>query len=364
MVVKKICILLLLSGCLSSVCWGQLYSTETSREERKMICVWESAPLLITPENSSAAVTTIYFGEIVKTIGNPAFVKEEQAVYQHVQAADGKSGWIQEKLLIPNGRAVTVLEASRIYLRPRTVSTITDEFFEAGDLVIMSAAHADWVKLTGKSRKKAGWIKGRDHISASKEDIQVVALMEAALREKDILKRKEKLKALSENPAISNNSLREVVVEKSEKSTEEMDNLPLMGESDLQRTRGGAVWDSSLDVLLPATSTSVNSELYRKSITNPLTRETIEYIVETGSVFKVEAPAHVETIYFAYHKTLPVGTRVQLDIPDNAGFLELKIVGRLPSDKHQIIGLSKTCMETVFGTDSPKSATISYKKKQ
>ena len=363
MVVKKLFILLV-GGCLSSICFGQNFSYDESVSDysrTSLICVWQTGTMYAVPGEKATELTVLYFGEKLTSLDEEHYNKADQTVYLKVEGADGKTGWIEEDAVIEGERTVMVLDRSRVYLRPQTVSTITDQFFEKGELAIMSGRYRDWVQLTGKGKNKSGWIRGKENVSTSTNDIQLAVLIEKAMQEEDVLIRKEKLLALSRQASGANHLFSDMIADK---SSEAVGNLPLMAETDLQRTRGGVVWDSSIDLLKPEEPRAINSELYRKRITNPITRETTEYIVEIGAVSEIEPPVHVQTIYFAYHKTLPTGSRIQLDIPDNSGFVELEIVGRLPKEKHGIIGLSRICMETVFGTNNPKSATISYKNHQ
>ena len=66
------------------------------------------------------------------------------------------------------------------------------------------------------------------------------------------------------------------------------------------------------------------------------------------------------TRFYAYHKTLPLGTKVNLLLPENAGFIELEIVGRLNANSTAELGLSPDCVQLVKGASANDLVTITY----
>lgn len=66
------------------------------------------------------------------------------------------------------------------------------------------------------------------------------------------------------------------------------------------------------------------------------------------------------TRFYAYHKTLPLGTKVNLLIPDNSGYLELEIVGRLDPNSTADVGLSPACVNLIKGASKSDIVTITY----
>ena len=80
--------------------------------------------------------------------------------------------------------------------------------------------------------------------------------------------------------------------------------------------------------------------------------------IEVGNYMAIEDAAVQDTRYYGYHKNLPVGSVVNLHIPNNAGFVQVKIVNRLRADRKELIGLSPACIRLI-GKENP-TATISY----
>jgi hypothetical protein len=59
-----------------------------------------------------------------------------------------------------------------------------------------------------------------------------------------------------------------------------------------------------------------------------------------------------------YHKTLPVGTIVQMLLPDNPGFIELKVIGNL--QKNEGLGLPPGTIRRIFGDIIPPNVNVEY----
>jgi hypothetical protein len=97
------------------------------------------------------------------------------------------------------------------------------------------------------------------------------------------------------------------------------------------------------------------------------TTKTVEFIspavvlgktIEVGNYMAVEDVAVQDTRYYGYHKNLPVGSVINLHIPNNAGFVQVKIVNRLRADRKELIGLSPACIRLIGKENT--TATISY----
>ena len=66
------------------------------------------------------------------------------------------------------------------------------------------------------------------------------------------------------------------------------------------------------------------------------------------------------TRFYAYHKTLPLDTKVNLLLPDNAGFIEIEVVGRLANNSSADIALSPACVRILDGANTGGVVTITY----
>ncbi|MFN0201771.1 MAG: hypothetical protein ACKVTZ_09635 [Bacteroidia bacterium] len=72
----------------------------------------------------------------------------------------------------------------------------------------------------------------------------------------------------------------------------------------------------------------------------------------------VEPNNPASLVYTCYHPTLPIGTHIAVNIPENDGFMEFVVVGRL--SKHYGLGLNKTAIDRLFGVQPPLAVKIEY----
>ncbi len=64
--------------------------------------------------------------------------------------------------------------------------------------------------------------------------------------------------------------------------------------------------------------------------------------------------------FYAVHPYLPIGSTIKMQLPDNPGYIELIVVGKLNNERtNAIIGLSPACIEILRGAKS-QSVTIRY----
>ncbi|MEL6132942.1 MAG: hypothetical protein AAFR59_06215, partial [Bacteroidota bacterium] len=95
------------------------------------------------------------------------------------------------------------------------------------------------------------------------------------------------------------------------------------------------------------------------------TNETVQIVRETGTIQPVKAK-NPPNIYYAYHKTLPKGTKIRLEVPGASGkykWVELTVIDRLRSDNPNVVGLGKEVIQKVFKESQAKNvaaATILY----
>lgn len=53
--------------------------------------------------------------------------------------------------------------------------------------------------------------------------------------------------------------------------------------------------------------------------------------------------------FYAYHNELPVGSKVEIQIPNNSGFIELEVIGRMPRSSRGMIGISPAAARIMEG---------------
>ncbi|MEM7370077.1 MAG: LysM peptidoglycan-binding domain-containing protein [Bacteroidota bacterium] len=81
-------------------------------------------------------------------------------------------------------------------------------------------------------------------------------------------------------------------------------------------------------------------------------------VVEVLKYGKYENSAFKGKQFYAVHKELPIGTRMNMPIPNNVGFVEVEVVARLhPTSKFEI-GLSPSCIQLLQNGENKERVTL------
>jgi LysM repeat protein len=83
-------------------------------------------------------------------------------------------------------------------------------------------------------------------------------------------------------------------------------------------------------------------------------------VAETGTYGKFEDAFITDRTFYAAHKSLPSGTIVYMDVPNNAGFIEVEIVATLSPRSAAMVGLSPACIELLRSAGSNSEVTLIY----
>ena len=323
------------------------------------VCVYPVAGMRLQAGKNAQYVEPIKYGQEVKLLGDTAYVPSEARVYMRVQSKSGKIGWVHRFLFEMHANQVVVTRTSQIYGSPGAVTTITTAEFEAGELAAMSDFQEDWILLVGKKKQKKGWIKrsgGVEPISVSGTDIAIAALMEAALENPDVTGQITGLEAIQQQAGFNKSPLKSVVINKIE-SLVMQENQQAANPDYNQRVSSS----SSMDNAQPTETTSVlgsagqrvmassNPNKAEESVYDSNTGQNYRKVTERGSVYVVKGPANANSVFFAYHKDLPKGAKILINVPDNAGFVELEVINKLSQNRPQVIGLSQACLEAIYG---------------
>lgn len=350
-VVKKklaLCASLLLCFTLG---WSQSYPLFQS-SPGTLTCVWNKVPLRNAPGKSGPYVSRVFFGEQVEKVGEEAYLPEEKRTYVKVRSTDGKVGWVHEYLFVSGGTAAVILQTGQIYERPNTPSTITMHSFEPGEIVVMETSVGDWVNLVGREKKKSGWIKGLHKVTVEQQEIELATLLDNVQQEKSSAKRQEKLGALLEKAKQANSVLTPLVA--STLSTQSAGATLLATRSE---PLPSAPAPTRTNLVLPR---AVAPNLRTEAVRDPFSGRIRDEVIETGSIYPVQGPANPRTPFFAYHKSLPIGSKVFLQLPQGQGVIALEIVNRLRDDNPHVLGLAPSSLQLLFGDKVPETISISY----
>lgn len=349
---------------ISIICW--IFVPEASAQDRGegfgevAVCVYPVAGMRLQAGKNAQYIEPIKYGQEVTLLGDTAYVPSEARVYVRVQSKSGKIGWVHRYLFEMHANQVVVTRDAQIYGSPGAVTTITTAEFKAGELAAMSDFQEDWILLVGKKKEKKGWIRrsgGEEPISVNETDIAIAALMDAAIENPDITGQITGLEAIQQQPGFSKSPLKSVVIKKIEELVT-LENQRIANPTAANQ-RVDNSWQGTATP--PEETTSVLGTAGQRVMANnnPNRAEEMVYdsntgqnylkVTEKGGVYIVKGPENAESVYFAYHKDLPKGAKILVNIPDNAGFVELEVINKLSKNRPQVIGLSEACLEAIYG---------------
>ncbi|MEZ4828296.1 MAG: SH3 domain-containing protein [Bacteroidia bacterium] len=351
---KNHLLFILLFTCLYGVTPGQVYNYNNPHTGY-MVCVWDEAPVFAGPDKRSDILSVMQFGEEAERLGDEAFVSFENNTYYKVRSADGRVGWVNEFLFVPEGGTAVLLQEGRIFKRPNTVSTITVDRFYPGEIVILEDVAGQWVRLVSRNRARTGWIEGLEKVSVEPDDIELATLMHRIDEEPSSAMRKTLLEELAEVAQNNQTPMYDLILARYQG---ELSNRTL---ADLSAPVSSPTSDRARSV---TSSESNERGVYRgeepEIVYDPVTGKKSRKVTETGKIYEVLGPKNPSSIFFAYHKTLPIGSKIMIRIPDNQGYIELEIINRLRKDNPALLGLSNACIEALYGSAKPGSAEIFY----
>ncbi|MCB0850865.1 MAG: SH3 domain-containing protein [Bacteroidetes bacterium] len=365
MIPKKILILLTLGFFFTGFAFsqGEIFYQDTPVEETS-ICAYSSALMYESPGRNAPKIGTVLFTEELEHLGQEAFVRGENRNYVWVRSRGGIIGWINDSYLVRNSGVVVVLDNLPVYDRPGTASARTSQRFMAGDLAILSDFRDGWVHLFGEQKYIQGWIQGYDNVSVEQEDIEVASLMTEAMRITDPVQRRKQLNQIgSSTRALSPEMTR--ALQKAIDATYPSNTLT-QNEPDTETWQGGEDIFVDDNVNPSPGKTEIvdiySPGIHKKEVIDMQTGRSYQRVYETGTIQPVKSKK-AKDIYYAYHKTLPIGSNVLLKIPNYEGWIQLEIIARLRADNPHVVGLGPEVIQKVFGETQAKNiekATISY----
>lgn len=375
---------------------------ETVEPGAFFICAWETVRVHEYPNLGSSNVGSIVYTEEVRHNGREAFVRSENRNYLYVETEDGTQGWVNEAFLVQGGGAVVILDNAAIFSKPNTNTSITNQQFTGGEIVVLSEFRDGWVRLTGKKKEKEGWVQGYDKLSAEHFDIEAATLLASALAIQNSDDRMRELRELRGGRSYLSPEM-QIVIDRSIASASaptptynNQNNQPYNGpvyyddptpsqpaqqqpstpyyatgedafsnNSGASPTRSQNNQNTSAPVMRPTTAAPVNPYAYQeREVVDMASGQTYIRVRETGSIQPVKAKKP-GTEFYAYHKSLPIGSKVLMAVPGTEMFIELEVIARLRSDNPHMIGLGGETIKAVFGEIAAKdvgSVSIEYPK--
>ncbi len=322
-------------------------------DEDSLICAWPKAGVRDTPGDRGQYIQSIYFGEQVRLYSND-IRRADGKNFIHVETTSGRVGWVDQYYFISGGGLVTLLEGKTIYEAPSPV-TATTESYRPGELLILSDYQdGNWVELIGERKRLSGWVKGIDEVSFNAVDIEFAKLYQDALSKTSVTQRLRELEKIRRMPDLARSGLEPIItlaaLEYSSPDREVIITDPVTDEV-IYYDDGSGEFRGPTDELQP--------EVVVEKVIDMETGRYYNRVTETGLIAEVDGPKKPKSIYWAYHKTRPKGSKVLLHVPEG-GYLQLEIVDRLRKDNPASIGLGKQVLEAIYGTRHAKWSTFSY----
>lgn len=343
----------------------------------QLYCVWNQVTLRSGPGKTAPYLNGVFFGEVVEKTGEEAYAREEQRTYIKVRTSEGVVGWVHEFLFIEGIGMAVITEPGRIYKRPRTVSTITDQSFLPGELVVLVAENNGWINLIGREKKKLGWIEGAAKVTTSFQELEIGSLFYDAKKKTKPEEKQQALAKLLEEARASRSPLTQAIEMEMRGQNYQ---LPLVDSRvSTQPQPQSALASQQEDPFhsrLSYQQPPAQEPAFQSGFTNPSSRNdylnslnasarqqttTRDGIVtESGKATIISSLSREPDIYYAFHKDLPVGSKLYVDIPGNAGFIELRVVGNLPGNSQFTVGLPVACYDALLGNSDSRELSITY----
>ena len=323
-------------------------------------CVWPMVGLNDLPGRNARRLGSVYYGETVMRLGDEAVVKSEGRSYIKVQSQDGQIGWVQEYLFIEQGGPVVLLRDADVFLKPGSATTTTGDKFLAGELLIFKNFDAEngWVEVVGMEKYREGWVRGIDIVSVDESDIQISKLLMEARQQTNNSDRKRQLEEIRNQPGFASSALAGIVNQELQR---EYPNRPVV--YDPEPAPGEVFYDepssSGSGTVTPKAPEGPVSGVVMEKVIDMETGQYYNRITETARILEVKGPKKAKNMYWCYHKSRPIGSKVLLHIPEG-GAVQLEVVSRLKQSREENIGLGKLLLESVYGNRHHKWAEFSY----
>lgn len=327
----------------------------TYGQSNYLTCAWERAVLHKAANKNAGFVESLNFGDKVSPLqAEEVYVPAEERTYVKVESPNQKVGWIEKSLFVSNAIPAVLLESTHIYERPNTPSSITLKKLESLEIVLRGKHKTGWIYITSKNKEKIGWIRSDVNYSQTSKDLKY-AREWAEIQDQAFASRKDKAVNLVQEARENGSALADIFLKQDEDIALELAEKSRRANARLTNVKSLTRDKAPEEKTEPG---KVEQKLIWSRVENAYFTE----IVETGPAIPVEKAIEFTTPFYAFHKTLPIGTEVKMDLPDNGGFVQLVIMGRLEQEAPAILALPPFCLSSIFGTTQPGDIVISYRK--
>lgn len=159
------------------------------------VCIVENTSLRTEPSTKGKWSSSLALGETVKLESSP--IKDEsdpKVEYIKVKLSDGTKGYASTWCIVRGAYVGVIQQNAKIYKRPDLLAESSHQF-EMMNIVAIEEEKDNWIRVTGESRSKSGWIQ-KDSIRKDKEDVVTAVLLRKALRGKGNNVPREEMEAI------------------------------------------------------------------------------------------------------------------------------------------------------------------------
>lgn len=178
-------------------------AAQTSTEvlvEKIAVCIWDQGAVREDANKKAKWLSSMALGEIVSYLGeSKKDSSDNNTLYHKIKLSDEKIGWVSDYVIEIDAKPAVIINDISLYRRPDLL-TVTDQKLSRIEVVAIKNSENEWSEIVASEKKKKGWIQNAQ-VSLKAEDIAVAVLYSKAMKEKDPIKQKEKLKELATNSA-------------------------------------------------------------------------------------------------------------------------------------------------------------------
>ncbi len=199
----------------------EVKTSNISENDKSLVCLWSKVGLRdIAGRKGAKYITTIYFGETVKFLGEKEKGNDDKE-YLKVELSDGQQGWVYEHLFAEKGKIAVLKNSLPIYKRPEVMEFIGNKFKRGDIVVVLDQSKGEWKKVSGFKKKDDGWIQKTNNLVYDDLDIKLAILYNRALNEESKSKKQKMLKLIIDNPAFQESSFIDIVNESIDDNNED-----------------------------------------------------------------------------------------------------------------------------------------------
>jgi hypothetical protein len=179
------------------------------------VCILTDTAVWSEPSKKAKWLSGLALGETVTLDGQPVKDRtDSKTEYIKIKLSDGTVGYANTWCIVCGSYAGVVKTAVKVYKRPDLLAE-AGQNLEIMQIVAVEEEKGTWVRITGESRAKSGWID-KSSITNEKADVVTAVLVRKALNGKENSMTKEEMEKVVDGLPYKDNYFAKKVMEKFE----------------------------------------------------------------------------------------------------------------------------------------------------